>query len=99
MYLNGVWGTICNIYWEDTDADTFCRQLPEYVGGFEIRPAVTGVPSQPIWMTRVECKGNERNILECEASWDPAQTSRCSHNNDAGVMCFKSGNFLAFLCS
>ncbi|KAK3097126.1 hypothetical protein FSP39_006614 [Pinctada imbricata] len=98
VYLNGEWGTICNIYWEDTDADKFCKQLPEYVGGFETRPAVTGMPDQPIWMTRVECTGSETNFLECEASWDPAQTSRCSHMNDAGVMCFKSvrlmrGNF------
>ncbi|XP_061172170.1 deleted in malignant brain tumors 1 protein-like [Saccostrea echinata] len=90
VYLNGQWGTICNIYWEDVDAGAFCRQLPDYVGGFEASPAVYGDPAQPIWMTRVECRGKEMNFLDCEASWDPMKTSRCSHNNDAGVMCFKS---------
>lgn len=91
VYMNGQWGTICNIYWEDVDASTFCRQLPDYVGGFEASPAVVGEPNQPIWMSRVECRGKEKSFLDCEVSWDPLHTRRCFHNHDAGVMCFKSG--------
>jgi hypothetical protein len=91
IYLNGRWGTICNVYWDDADAEVFCRQLGDYVGGVQANPTTVGSSEQDIWMTRVECVGNETDFLQCEASWYPAQTQRCTHGNDAGVVCFKSG--------
>lgn len=95
MYVNGQWGTICNVYWDDRDADTFCRQLPDYVGGVEVRPRVLGSRNLNIWMTQVSCRGNETNFLDCKASWGLSQTRYCTHGSDAGVTCFKSGVFLA----
>ncbi|VDI52977.1 deleted in malignant brain tumors 1 protein [Mytilus galloprovincialis] len=90
IYLNGRWGTVCNVYWDDVDAEVFCRQLGPFVGGVQANPTTVGTNDQDIWMTRVECMGNETNFLQCEASWYPAQTQRCTHGNDAGVVCFKS---------
>lgn len=43
-----------------------------------------GHSSGPILITRVECSGNEKSILECEHD---LHTPYCSHSEDAGVRC------------
>lgn len=89
--MNGQWGIICNIYWEDVDVSIFCRQLLDYVGGFEVSFVVVGELNQFIWMFRVECRGKEKSFLDCEVFWDLLYIRRCFYNNDVGVMCFKFG--------
>ena len=41
--------------------------------------------SGPIFVTQLECGGDEMSILECPFDLD---TSDCSHSNDAGVQCY-----------
>ena len=94
VYLNGRWGTVCNRYWGDNDADVFCRSLGNYVGGIETKPKVPGDVTMPMWMTSVGCTGNETNLLQCKAIWARSEMRFCFHSNDAGVTCFKSGNTL-----
>ncbi|XP_053406028.1 deleted in malignant brain tumors 1 protein-like isoform X2 [Mercenaria mercenaria] len=89
IYFDGRWGTICDLYWEDADADVFCRQAG-YLGGESTILVTKGSTEQPIWMSHVECKGDEKRFLECRASWDAKTISRCSHYDDAGVKCYNS---------
>ncbi|KAL4227453.1 CD5 molecule-like [Mactra antiquata] len=89
IYFDGRWGTICDRYWEDKDADMFCKQIG-YLGGIATTLVSRGDNSQPIWMSHVECKGDEKDFLKCRASWDAKTLARCSHYDDAGVKCFKS---------
>lgn len=93
IYFNGQWGTICGLYWdwEDKEADIFCQELG-YIGGVRTITRNPGPKDYPIWMTGVECSGNEKSFRECRASWDPRIISRsCNHTYDAGVSCYKSG--------
>ncbi|XP_021368435.1 deleted in malignant brain tumors 1 protein-like [Mizuhopecten yessoensis] len=90
LLVNGQWGSVCNRLWDDRDADVFCRQLPDYVGGMEVRPRLEAARDVSIWMTHVDCHGNETNFLDCKASWGLSKTRYCNHGTDAGVACFKS---------
>ena len=71
------------------DAEVVCRQLgfdaalePVYNAGF-------GEGTGPIWLTIVECVGNETSISECSHSgWGVVS---CGHYLDAGVHCKPRG--------
>ena len=90
IFFNGRWGTICDKYWEDVDADIFCKQAG-FLYGESTFLAASGDRGTPIWMSHVECSGTETDFLQCQASWDASIISRCSHFDDAGVICYNSG--------
>ena len=86
IQYNGIWGTICDDYWDIHDADVVCRQL-NYEGAYEaVRYAGFGVGDGPVWLADVTCYGSEANITECIYSgWN---SSDCNHREDAGVRCY-----------
>jgi len=90
ILVNGRWGTICDLFWDDQDAHVFCQQAG-YLGGESTVLVKRGSSDMPIWMSHVECTGNETDFLQCRMSWDALSTSRCSHFDDAGVKCYSSG--------
>ena len=45
-----------------------------------------GASTQPILLTKVNCSGHEKNILECNHPGVNVVLS-CKHNDDAGVIC------------
>ena len=83
----GSWGSVCDDYWGDSDADVVCRQLGYPEGGNHqaVIKAYFGQGSGPIWMDEVQCVGDESNVGRCEhQGWG---NHDCSHAEDAGVIC------------
>ena len=84
ILYSGSWGTICHYGWDDTDATVVCRQLG-FKFGRALRNGDGSEGKGEIWLNRVNCKGTETDIADCEATeWG---TSFCFHFQDAGVVC------------
>ncbi|XP_072026691.1 lysyl oxidase homolog 2A-like [Amphiura filiformis] len=82
----GKWGTVCSKGWDKVSANVVCRQL----GFGSAKELVTdggyGQGIGPIWLNKVSCKGDEKDILDCNhGSWNASRD--CTHTNDAGVKC------------
>ena len=88
VYHNGVWGTVCDHYWDFNDTQVVCRQLG-FSQAFGARSqAYYGQGSGVIWLDDVNCVGTELNIENCShRGWG---IKNCYHRNDAGVRCFAS---------
>ncbi|KAI4886130.1 hypothetical protein NFI96_024317, partial [Prochilodus magdalenae] len=81
----GEWGTVCDDYWDMTDAAVVCREL----GCGEAVDAVSddhyGPGSGPIWMNYIHCRGSESSLKNCRSpGWGD---HKCDHSKDAGVIC------------
>ena len=87
---NGVWGTVCDDGWDDTDAGVVCRQLGFGSSGAAIGSAGFGQGSGSIWLDSVTCTGNESTLASC-GHLGVGVTRNCSHSRDASVVC--SGKF------
>ncbi|XP_077009667.1 macrophage receptor MARCO isoform X2 [Tamandua tetradactyla] len=82
VYYEGVWGTICDDDWEDSDATVFCRML-----GYSSGKALfsLGAGTGQIWLDNVACGGSESSLWLCSKNaWG---SHNCNHNEDAGVEC------------
>ena len=84
MY-QGIWGTICDDGWDDTDANVVCRELG-YSHGNATRRAQFGSGTGPVWLRQVGCLGNESKLSHCIHA-GAGNTVGCSHARDAGVQC------------
>ena len=87
VYHNGAWGTVCDTHWTLKEADVVCRQLNK---GYDKAAAFKsgayfGPGSGKIWMDNVRCNGAESSLAECSfRNWG---FHRCSHSQDASVVC------------
>ena len=86
--MHGNEGTVCRDGWDDTDADVLCRSLG-YVGGIELGTFTEYSLSDPIWLTNIQCTGNETSLNQCSVETDVDST--CIRDlSPAGAMCFTS---------
>ena len=85
IYYRGTWGTVCDDYWDIKDAHVVCRQLGYSSAVSAPIRARFGQGSGRIWLTNVECQGDESSIVNC--SRYPWGVHGCSHREDASVIC------------
>lgn len=87
IYRDNKWGTVCDDSWDIRDAQVVCKEL--LLG--DAREAVLsgrlgrGEDRQPIWLSNVNCTGNETRLEDCaHPAWGEHS---CGHFEDAGVRC------------
>lgn len=89
--INGVWGTVCDDGFQDSqNAIVGCRSLG-LSGGEAKRKAFFGEGTGlPIHMDDVNCLGNEHNLGDClfvSDSLTNSGTVNCRHDEDVGLIC------------
>ena len=95
------WGTVCDDYWTNDDADVACRVLgyersEPYAGRF--RSSYFGAGTGPIWLDDMLCRGSEANLLDCplasgrSRARDFIGVHNCKSNEVVGVRCIAAGD-------
>ena len=92
ILYQGIWGTICDNEWNDIDATVACRQLG-FLNGTAAGQTHFGSGSGPVWLSQVDCLGNESKLSDCMHN-QTGSVGNCSHAQDAGVQCSANGNQL-----
>ena len=93
---NNTWGTVCDEGWDIRDAHVVCRMLGFHHAVAAKAAAFFGEGAGPVWLSNLQCSGNESDISECSHSGWGLQN--CGHNRDVGVMCTGEMLYLHFLC-
>ncbi|XP_022092066.1 deleted in malignant brain tumors 1 protein-like isoform X2 [Acanthaster planci] len=83
VLIDGIWGTVCDDYWNLNDAHVVCRQLGYVRGLSATGSAQFGRGTIPIVLDDVKCKGSEKQLQDCPAN----RENNCNHGEDAGVKC------------
>ena len=93
------WGTVCDDPpWNDLAAKVICRSLGAS-GGTAYYDAACGESDDPIWLTDIECSGDEDFLEDCDFN---TMENNCLHTEDAAVSCevpeFGADRLLAAEC-
>ena len=80
----GQWGTV--LQFGPKEASVICRQLG-YSGGHAVGPQLFGKGCGQIWLSRLDCQGNETTLAACPHG--PLGVNGGSHDQDGGVFCSK----------
>ncbi|XP_077864207.1 scavenger receptor cysteine-rich domain superfamily protein-like, partial [Saccoglossus kowalevskii] len=87
VYHNGQWGLVCNSGFDENDANVVCKELGFPLGVKVILPpGLFGVQTKPVWMTNVDCQGEEQSIFECPPC-PPLDARRCTVSDNTNIEC------------
>ena len=84
---HGIWGTVCDDYWDLNDASVVCRELGYEGAESALTGAYFGQGSGAIWLDNLFCTGTEDSIANCSSSGFGIHS--CGHYEDAGVVCIR----------
>lgn len=87
LFMNGVWGTVCDDYFDIKDAHVLCRQLGFLGAMASFTRGGFGQKTGRIWLDNLHCSGNETSILQCPHNGIGAHN--CIHSEDVGVVCLQ----------
>ena len=95
IFINGLWGSVCDDWWSWNDANVVCRQLG-YTSASAYRKAAWFGQSRHyhIWMAHLACQGTEKRLQDCPfAGWG---VHNCKHEQDAGAVCYPTSESFYF---
>ena len=93
------WGTVCDDYWTNDDADVACMALgyegAEPDAGRFLRSRF-GAGTGPIWLDDMLCEGDEAGLLDCptarrRTARDLIGVHNCKSSEVVGVRCMAAG--------
>ncbi|XP_030421453.1 deleted in malignant brain tumors 1 protein-like isoform X3 [Gopherus evgoodei] len=85
IYNDGMWGTVCDDFWDLSDSNIVCKQLGCGHALLSNLSGHYGEGSGKIWLDDLNCSGNESKLWECSSrGWDQ---HNCHHYEDAGILC------------
>nr|XP_034333598.1 deleted in malignant brain tumors 1 protein-like isoform X2 [Crassostrea gigas] len=88
VFMNNVWGTICDAGWDSVDTRIVCNTLFGYsYGGTKVSAGHFAQGVGDILLANVSCTGSESNVLECKHS---LMTDHCTHSKDVAVKCYQN---------
>ena len=83
VWRDGQWGTVCDVDWDDNDAQVVCRQLGlPYENAVAVKGNSFGPGTRKSLLHGVGCTGSEEGLLLCRLEESGRET--CDH---AGVIC------------
>ncbi|XP_029984066.1 deleted in malignant brain tumors 1 protein-like [Sphaeramia orbicularis] len=88
VLYNGLWGTVCDDGWDIKDVDVVCRAKNCGSAQKAKSSAFFGEGQGPIWLSDVNCFGNESSLSHCRRIF--FERTGCGHSEDAGVVCSAS---------
>ena len=67
VFMNGLWGSVCNSAFRRKDARVVCRMLgfPDVKYALLWPPLPNQRSNQPMWIDNLQCTGNESSIFNC----------------------------------
>ena len=90
IQYQGIWGTICDDGWDDTDATVVCKELGFLNGTATQWAEYRSYNYDPVWLHQVNCMGNESKLSHCMHR-GAGNIGNCSHAQDVGVKCNRHG--------
>ena len=86
--FDNAWGTVCDDFWDNSDAGVVCAQLGySRLGAVSFLQAFFGMGTGPILLDDIQCIGSEEMLVNCSSS--RFGEHNCGHSEDAGVRCFR----------
>ena len=86
--INNAWGSVCRDSFSRDDAQVACRQLGNVTDPQQTATVIVdgtfNMSTGPIFLTDLECDGEESNLLSCGS---PVYLHSCNHDKDVGVKC------------
>ena len=88
VYYNGLWGTVCNVGWDDTDASVVCKQLGIGSSGTAILNVnIFGPGTGRIFLSNIMCSSSDKTLSGCGHKTVGVTACECDHYKDVGITC------------